>query len=127
MNMTTGHLTRLVAFDAPTSAPDGYGGTEVGWTGEGAQVKAWAHFKYLRGTESVMAARLEGKQPIVITIPNFSAARAITTDWRMRDLHDGTFDSGGTWDGPTFNITQAPLPTQDRQWLELLVQGGVAV
>ncbi len=125
--MNTGDLTRLVAFDAPTLNPDGYGGQEVGWTDEDAQVKAWAHFRYLRGTESVMASRLTGKQPIVVTIANFAAGRNITTAWRMRDLHDGSFDSGGVWNGPTFNIVQAPQPSQDRLWLEILVEGGVAV
>lgn len=124
--MNTGELTRLVAFDAPTISPDGYGGQEVGWTGEGEQVKAWAHFRYLRGTESVMASRLQGKQPIVVTIQNFAAGRSIKASWRMRDLHDGSFVSG-EWVGPVFNIVQEPQPSQDRQWLELLVEGGVAV
>ena len=125
--MNTGLLTRLVAFDAPVTDPDGHGGRETKWTGEIDQVKAAAHFRYLRGTESVMAARLEGKQPIIVTIPNFSAARGVTSAWRMRDLQDGTFDSSDKWTGPLFAIRQAPVPTQDRQWLEILVEGGVAV
>lgn len=125
--MSTGRLTRLVAFDKPTTTPDGYGGQETGWSGEFDEVKAWAEFIYLRGSEAVLAARLEGRQPIVVRVANFAGGRQITAGWRMRDLHNGEWTTGDEWDGDVFNVRTAPTPTQDRQWLEILVESGVAV
>ncbi len=124
--MQAGMLTRMVAFDAPVQQDDGHHGLVDGWTDEEAQVKAAAHFLYLRGSEAVIAARLAGRQAIVVTVRNTAAARAITNEWRMRDVRDGDFDSGGDWAGPVFNVRTAPVPSQDRLWLEILVEGGVA-
>lgn len=120
-------LTRLVAFDAPVRSPDGYGGVDEGFTGEGQQLKAAAHFRYLPGSEPVMAARLDGRQPIVITVHNSVEMGAVNSAWRMRDLHDGMFDTGGDWSGPIYNVRTDPVPSQDRLWLEILVETGVAV
>jgi len=123
--MHTGLLTRRVAFDAPAPGDDGHGGIVTGWTGTEAEIQAWAHFRHLRGSETVIAARLAGRQPIVVTIRATVAARAIGADWRMRDLDAGDWASGDVWTGPVYNLRQAPVPGQSRQWLELLVEGGV--
>lgn len=119
-------LQYRVAFDAPEVVPDGYGGTEIGWDTDAA-VEARAHFRFLRGGETVQGARLEGRQPVVVTIPNSAAARAITSAWRMRDMRAGTIASGGQWDGPAFQVRVAPVLSDDRRWLEILVESGVAV
>lgn len=105
-----------VAFDAPKADPDGYGGVEVGWDTDNA-VEAFAAFRFLRGGETVQAARLAGKQPIVVTIPNFAAALAITSDWRMRDVNSGK----------EYQVRTDPVMTDDRHDLEITVGGGVAV
>jgi head-tail adaptor len=115
-----------VAFDAPTQAPDSHGGVEIGWDTDNA-VEARAKFLFLRGGETVQAARLEGRQPIVVTIRNSAAARAITTGWRMRENSEGTLDSGGIWTGPAYNVRSGPVPSDDRRFLEFTVEGGVAV
>lgn len=119
-------LYHRVAFDAPDAVADGHGGIETGWNVAGA-VEARAHFRFLRGGETVQAARLAGKQPVVVTIRNSTAARAITTGWRMRDLSIGALTTEGEWDGPSFNVRSGPVPSDDRRWLEFTVEGGVAV
>jgi len=112
-----GKLNRRVEFDAPTTIPDGHGGGETGWTAPGDAVKLWANFRFLRGGESVQAARLEGKQPVVITVRNCTQARQIDTSWRMRASRDGTH----------YNIRSGPVETDDRLYLEITVESGVAV
>jgi len=114
--MCAGSLDQRVAFDPPVSAPDGHGGTEVGWD-ESRRVEASANFKYLRGGETVQAARLQGRQPIVVTIYSSSASRAISPAWRMRNLRDDTI----------YNIRSGPVPSDDRRVLEFTVEAGVAV
>lgn len=82
-----GMLDRRVAFDAPSSAANGQGGTISGWA---EQMQVSANFRFLRGGEVVQSARLEGRQPVVVTIRSSAAAKLITPEWRMRDLRTGT-------------------------------------
>lgn len=105
-------MQHSVAFDAPTSAPDGSGGTEAGWTEMHA---CRAAFRWLRGGEAVQAARLTGRQPVVAAIWTCAAARAITPDWRMRDTRSGT----------VYNV-RTIVPSDDRSMLELTCESGVA-
>lgn len=110
--MHAGDLTYRVAFDEPRPVADGYGGTVEGW----AETHACAaHFRYLRGGEPVLAARLAGRQPVVATIRTCAAAREITTAHRMRDARSGE----------VYNI-RAIIPSDDRAWLELTAESGVA-
>lgn len=106
-------LFEAVAFDIPTPQSDGQGGMEEGWT-QGHACRA--NFLYLRGGETVQAARLEGRQPVVVTIRSCEAARQITPEWRMRDMrrHD------------VYNI-RSIVPSDDRMYFELTCEKGVAV
>lgn len=124
--MKAGDLTYRVAFDAPLELPDGSGGVETAWDLDGAVVTR-AHFRFLRGGETVQAARLSGRQPVVVTVRNSAAARTITAAWRMRDLNDGLLASGDVWTGTVFNVRSGPVPSDDRRWLEFTVESGVAV
>lgn len=109
--MRAGDLHESVVFDRPAAD---LAGVQNGWN---ASVHACrAHFRYLRGSEAVMAARLAGRQPIVATIRRSTGARAITTDWRMRDLRSGI----------VYNVRTA-IPSDDRHWIELTCESGVAV
>jgi len=100
------------AFDAPTSTPNGQGGTISGWA---VQHECWAGVTYLRGTEPVIAARLVGVQPVVIRIRNCAAAREIGNDWRARDLRTGT----------EYAVKGNPVPTDDRAFLDIMATSGV--
>lgn len=107
-----GPLHDLVAFDQPTETTDDYGGVATSF----AEVyRCPAHFLYLRGGETVQARRLEGKQPVVVTIRQSALARTITTAWRMRDVRRGDI----------YNV-RAIVPTQDRAYLEVTCEKGVA-
>lgn len=115
--MQSGYLIHRVAFDAPVQVADGHGGIETGWGLPQDAVTARAHFRWLRGSEPVIAARLAGRQPVVATVHATAATKAITPAWRMRDLHTGT----------VFNIRTGPVPSDDRLWLEFTCESGVAV
>ncbi|MBX8785275.1 head-tail adaptor protein [Ochrobactrum sp. GRS2] len=121
-----GQMDYSVAFDAPAKIPDGHGGTETGWTADNQAVKEYAAFRYLRGGETVLASRLQGKQPVVVTVYSNSATRQITTAWRMRDVRAGSYDAKGKWRGDVYNI-RSIVPTNDRQFLEITAERGVAV
>lgn len=110
--MGAGRLDSAMAFDEPTQTPDGSGGTDAGWA---ERYACRASIRYLRGTEAVMAARLAGRQPVVVTIRDCNEARQITTAWRMRDERAGTI----------YNI-RSIVPSDDRRWIELTAESGVA-
>lgn len=122
--MTLARLREQVAFDVPAEAPDGSGGVEAGWLEQIANCKA--HFRYLRGGETVQAARLEGRQPVVVTLQASAVTRAITSDWRMRDVRREEFDDDGVLMRGEYNI-RAVVETEDRQWIEVTAETGVAV
>jgi head-tail adaptor len=105
-------LDELVAFDSPSETVDDYGGVATAFL---EAYRCRAHFRYLRGGETVQAARLEGRQPVVVTIRTSALARTITSDWRMRDVRRGQ----------TFNI-RSIVPSDDRAWIEITAEKGVA-
>jgi head-tail adaptor len=64
-----------------------------------------------------MAARLEGNQPVVITVRASSDTRRITTDWRAVDARDASH---------VFNV-RSTSPGERRDYIDILCQLGVAV
>ncbi|MBB5702143.1 hypothetical protein FHS76_002018 [Ochrobactrum daejeonense] len=111
-NIRPGDLNQAVAFDIMTSQPDGQGGyNQVPET-----ITTRAHFRFLRGGETVQAARLNGKQPVVATIRRNERTRLIKTDTVMRDTRTGT----------KYNI-RAVVPTDDRKFLEVTAESGVTI
>jgi head-tail adaptor len=111
--MDVGKMDYLVVFEKPTKVSDGHGGTVNGW---GNPVTVDAAFMFLRGGETVQAARLAGRQPIVVTVHDNSQTRALGTSWRMRDARNGLI----------YNIRSGPVPRGNHQFLEFTVEGGVA-
>ena len=107
------NLSDRIAFDAPTSTPNGQGGTIAGWA---MQHECWAQVTYLRGTEPVIAARLVGVQPVVFRIRNCNAARQVRSDWQARDLRTGT----------VYALKGNPVPSDDRAFLDIMAVSGVA-
>ena len=70
---------------------DGYGNSvPSGWE---TKLECWARIQPLKGTEAVIAARMTGVQPVIITIPITPETEDITTAWRV--LHA---DNGETYD-----------------------------
>lgn len=98
------NMPEAVALDEPKTTADEYGRT-LGWD---QRFEARANFRYLRGGETVQAARLEGRQVVVVTIRQHAKSQAITSAWRMRDTRRGI----------TYNV-RSVVPTDDRRFLEL--------
>lgn len=112
--MDAGALDRRLDFERSGEADDGAGNTLTTWV---HQFTAATNRKWLRGGESVMAARLENRQTAILTIRNSAQARQIDNDWRAVDRRDGR----------VYNVRETPRESDDSAWLELLVECGVAV
>ncbi len=107
-----GDLYHRVAWDKPGGGSDGHGGRRSAFV---EQFQTRAGFTPLRGSEAVIASRLEGRQPIVVRVRATSQTRQITPDWRMRDVRKET----------EFAV-RSIAETKDRLWLDVMVEEGVA-
>jgi head-tail adaptor len=112
MAENAGQLREKVAFDERIMIDDGYGNME-GYFGEVFQCRAG--FTFLRGSEAVIASRLEAKQPVVVRVRESTQSRRIQPDWSIRDLNTGESYA-----------VRSVAPTPDRQWIDVLAEGGVA-
>lgn len=116
--MTAGLMHERFTFqtrsDTSGNSPagDGYGNFEGGWVDE---FTVWARRRFLRGGEDVLGARLEGRQPVVLTVRRSSDTERITTDWRATDARSGK----------VYNIRSVEFP-EDRAYIDLLVESGVS-
>lgn len=99
-------LDTRTAFDEPTGVTTATGGQITAWAERISGI--WAGFRYLRGGEVVLAARLSGKQPAVVTVRLAPETLAIKPHWRLRNLRDGQ----------VYQIT-AIVPTASREFLEI--------
>ncbi|TPL49228.1 head-tail adaptor protein [Mesorhizobium sp. B2-4-4] len=119
---TAGQLREKIAFDSrgPYVGPDD-GNTEGPFE---ERFVVSARRTFLTGTETVMASRLQGLQPVLLTVRNTSLSKQINTDWQARDARSGDFVNG-KWTGITYAI-KAINPTEDREWINILVESGVA-
>jgi hypothetical protein len=117
-------LFERVAFDEPATVQDGYGNSQGDFV---ERFQCRAGFTPIRGGESVIASRLEGRQPIVVRIRASTKSRMITPDWQMRDARKGEWSGDGAqfWTGPVYAI-RSIIETKDRMYLDLMVEGGVA-
>lgn len=110
--MEAGRLDRRLQFQRRQDKENGAGGFVDEWV---AQFECAAGRKWLRGGETVIAARLESRQPVILTIRNSAATRQINNDWRAVDLRDGRI----------YNIRENPKESDDRATLEFLAESGV--
>lgn len=113
--MGAGLFIHRLQFEARAEpSNDGYGNTIAGaWT---MQFEAHCGLTFLKGSESVIASRLEARSPVVIAIRNSANARAITHEWRAVDVRTGAI----------YQIKERPRPTEDRSQMEMLAEAGVA-
>ncbi len=108
---SAGSLYDKITFSTITEVPDGNHGFDEVPT----DFTVRANIRYLRGGETVQAARLTGKQPVVVTVRRSSQTAALTTDDGMRDARTGT----------KYNI-RSVVTTDDRQFMEITAESGVA-
>ena len=105
---SAGLLHERIAFDEVVETQGEGGGTVSGFQ---ERFVVWARRRYLRGGEGVQAARLEGKQPLILTIRRSSQSQRITSEWRARDVRSGV----------VYEIRSVE-PTEDRRDFDLLCE-----
>lgn len=117
----SGSLSGRVAFDEPTGGTDAFGGETEAWAQHHVCAAAWL---YGKGDESVQAAREAGRASYKVRIRSCVASRAITTDYRLRDVRRGLPDGveGDTLPGNRWNITEVDAIT-NRRWVYIVVEG----
>lgn len=124
--MTANNLLReRVAFDAVTETPDGSGGNARTWE---QQYACRAKFIYVRGSEAMDAARLQGRSVYKVKVRSSEESRSISTEWRMRDVRRGLPSGLGddALPGTRYNIREVDAIT-DPAWIYIVVESGVAV
>ena len=102
-----------MAFDAPVTAPDGYGGQETTWA---ETHTCRAEMIYHKGGEEVESARLSGAKVFKVKIRQCTLARQITSSWRVRDVRRTE----------EYNIREVDA-ISDRQFIYIVAESGVAV
>lgn len=110
--LSAGSLYDKITFSTITEVPDGGGGFDLVLS----DFTVRANIRYLRGGETVQAARLTGKQPVVVTVRRSSATQALDTSCQMRDARTGT----------EYQI-RAIAPSSDRQFIEITAESGVTI
>jgi SPP1 family predicted phage head-tail adaptor len=112
--MQAGDLRDRLQFQKRGAVADDYGSVSGDWS---AQFTRAAAIKVPdQGREAVIAARLQGTQPVEIIVRYDDLTATITPEWRAVD----------TRDGKTYAIRTAGDMDRRRQWITLMAQVGVA-
>lgn len=106
---------KRVTFSKREILADDYGNPQT--TPFVDQFTVWARIRFLVGTETVIAERLAGHQPAVITVRRSAAAARVEPEWRVVDAHDPA---------RVFNI-RAITPDERNRAIDFLCEAGVAV
>jgi SPP1 family predicted phage head-tail adaptor len=113
-----GELRQRVLFARPNIIEDAYGNVSTGWE---EMFTVSANITPRLGGETVEAARLTGRQPVVIRVRQSDHTRQIRTDWRATNTHNGV----------AYNIRTAVDPhegnTEHGKWIDMLAEAGVAI
>lgn len=112
--IATGDLDHRAVFQRPVQGRDEDGQIVQGWQDVLTEKAA---VLYLRGTESVMQARMQSRSPAILTVRGSSLARQITSEWRVV-----VRDRGGA--ERLFEIKEDPRPIERGAFLEMLVESG---
>ena len=105
--MEAGKLDYRAAFAAPVEARDDDGQVVQSYD---EQFTVWAGIRWLRGGESVMQARMQSRSPAILTVRKTPDTDRITSEWRV------------LVDGRDFDVKEDPRPSDDRGYLEMLVE-----
>lgn len=109
-----GALSEVVEFQVRSEADDQYGNPISGpFT---TQFFEPCRLRPLKGTEPVLAQRLVGVQPYVLTVRSSVRTRRVGVDWRAVNARTGE----------TYNITAITNPDERGAYLDMLVTTGVA-
>lgn len=73
-------------------------------------VTVWARIVPMKGSEPVIQARLQGVQPLSVSIRSSSVTRQITSAWRM------------VWKGVNYNVKSPPAPDERNVFLNFVAE-----
>ncbi len=108
-----GRLYWHIAFDQREEVEDEFGNTTGTWV---EKFQRRAEFRTQPGSESVMAAMLQGRQPMQINVRIDSQVALVGNDWQVRDVRNGL----------AYNIRDVRKDTSNRAVMTFRVEGGVA-
>ena len=113
-----GDLRSRVTFAQRNDVQDEYGNVSTGWLD---RFTVAAQISPRLGGETIDAARLAGRQPVVIRVRNSIDTRAIRTDWKATNVDTGT----------EYNIRTAVDPdeggVEHGKWIDMMAEAGVAI
>ena len=93
-------------------ANDGAGNERSDWV---LQFTQRASRRFLRGGEAVQAARLEGRQPMIIEVRKNARSKLVSAAWRLVDTRSDV----------SYNI-RAVSEAENPQFIDILAESGVA-
>lgn len=110
-----GSLSELVVFQVQEEVDDGFGGVSGQWVDKFTEP---ARMAPRLGSETVIASRLQGVQPFLLTVRSSSRSRLVTPAWRVYDKRAGV-----TAGKPNrlFNIKTAVNVDERNGFLEMLI------
>src|SRR5690606_16918032 len=88
-----GALRERLHFQRRADGDDGMGGTIPGAGELATEFTVSAALRPLRGSEAVMADRLGGKQPYVVTVRYSQQMLEVTPAWRLKDARNALMNS----------------------------------
>ncbi|WP_375263831.1 phage head closure protein [Palleronia sp.] len=100
-------MTSRALFQVREEVDDGFGNTYGAWVD---RFTRWCHVRFLRGGETVIAARLVSRQPAIITIRHDAETATIAPAMRCVIA------------GRSFDIKEQPRLSDDRQTLTFLAE-----
>lgn len=110
--ISSGDFRERVRFEARELISDDYGNDVTG--AFKPQFERSALYIMKPGSETVLAARLQGQQPVTMILHYDSKTRTIRTNWRAVDLRTGTI----------FNIRASEDMDRKRQWWTVVCVAG---
>lgn len=111
-----GALRERFHFQQRGTLDDGWSNPQPGAGPFETKFTVFAGLRPRTGGESVTAARLEGRQPFVVTVRFSAAMLDVTTAWQMVDARN---------ENRILAIKSPPAdPDGKRQWIEFLAQDG---
>ncbi len=117
MKNRSSKLRHRVLCQKKGPATDEFGNPVPGGSVWATQFSVRAGFEPRHGGEAVIAGRLQGVQPYIVTMWQTDRTRQIKPDWRLVDERDPA---------RTFAVRSVADPDDKRVWLELLVEHGAA-
>ena len=114
-NRRHGALRDRVHFQMRGTTGDGWGNTVPG-NAFTTQFTTDVNLTARLGGETVVAARMQGAQPYILTARWAENTIKVSVGWQLVDVKDAT---------RIFNVVSPPVdPDGKRQWIEMLVTSG---